>query len=308
MNNKEHTLWTEKYRPSSLEGYIGNEHILSKVRVYIESGDVPHLLLHGKAGTGKTTLAKIIAKNTDCDLLYVNASDENSVDTVRDKIKGFASTVGFRSYKLVILDEADFLTVNGQSVLRNLMETFSKHTRFILTCNYVEKILDPIQSRCQTFEVIPPSKKEVAGRMVDILNKEGISYDIKDVVVLVNSGYPDIRRVINSLSKQVVNNNLIIDKQSVIQSNYVTKVEEILKTESNVKTCFTKIRQLIADSKVRDFTELYKHLYDTVDDWGEGHVAPCILVIAEHQSLDINLPDKEINVMACMIKLIQEIK
>ena len=119
------------------------------------------MLLYGTAGTGKTTLAKLIAKNIDCDLMYINASDENNVETVREKIKNFASTIGFRQWKLIILDEADYLTPNAQAALRNLMETFSKTTRFVLTCNYVEKIIDPIQSRCQVFGITPPSKKDV---------------------------------------------------------------------------------------------------------------------------------------------------
>lgn len=147
------SLWVEKYRPDTLEGYVGNEHILEKVKIYIENEDVPHLLLYGVAGTGKTTLAKIITNQIDCDLMYINASDENSVDAVRDKIRGFASSMGFRKWKVIILDESDYLTPNAQAALRNLMETFSATTRFILTCNYVEKIIDPIQSRCQTFAI-----------------------------------------------------------------------------------------------------------------------------------------------------------
>ena len=120
FGNEEHTLWVEKYRPDTLEGYVGNAAIVDKVRIYLDSGDVPHLLLYGTAGTGKTTLAKLIAKNIDCDLMYINASDENNVETVREKIKSFASTIGFRQWKLIILDEADYLTPNAQAALRNL--------------------------------------------------------------------------------------------------------------------------------------------------------------------------------------------
>ena len=140
FGNQEHTLWVEKFRPGTLDGYVGNEHIIDKVKLYIESGDVPHLLFYGQAGTGKTTLAKIIAGNVDADIMYVNASDENNIETVRTKIKNYASTVGFKRWKIVILDEADYMTPNGQAALRNLMETFSKTTRFILTCNYVERL------------------------------------------------------------------------------------------------------------------------------------------------------------------------
>ena len=154
---------------------MGNEHLKTKVSKYISTGDIPHLLLHGKAGTGKTTLAKLLVSNVDCDQMYVNASDENNVETVRNKIKMFASSVGFKDLKVIILDECDFLTPNAQAALRNLMETFSKHCRFILTCNYVERIIDPIQSRCQSFQIIPPSKKEV--RIHNICNTEGIYFE-----------------------------------------------------------------------------------------------------------------------------------
>ena len=214
-----HSLWVEKYRPKDLSTYIGNEHLKSKVKVYLESEDVPHLLLYGKAGTGKTTLAKIVVNNIDCDYMYINASDENKVDDVRNKIKTFASSVGFKSLKVIILDECDYLTPNAQAALRNLMETFSKHCRFILTCNYVERIIDPIQSRCQSYKVVPPSKKEVAQQMVEILSKEGCVYKLDDVALVVNAGYPDIRRVINSAQRQVVDGKLKIDTSSVIQNN-----------------------------------------------------------------------------------------
>ena len=169
---REHTLFVEKYRPDTLDNYIGNEHLKSKVEHYLETGDLPHLLLFGKAGTGKTTLAKILVKNIECDYLYINASDENNVDTVRNKVKQFASTVGFKDMKVIILDECDYITPNAQAALRNLMETFSKHCRFILTCNYVERIIDPIQSRCQPYKIVPPSRKEVAQQMVNILDSE----------------------------------------------------------------------------------------------------------------------------------------
>ena len=215
--NLSHTLWVEKYRPSNLDTYIGNDHLKDKVSVYLESGDLPHLLLYGKAGTGKTTLAKILVKNIECDYLYINASDENNVETVRTKVKNFASTMGFKDYKIIILDECDYITPNAQAALRNLMETFSKHCRFILTCNFVERIIDPIQSRCQSFQIIPPSKKEVAKHIHDILLKENVMSDMKDLKVLIDSGYPDIRRVINSAQRNVVKGKLKLDTTSIIQ-------------------------------------------------------------------------------------------
>ena len=305
MNKKEeHSLWVERYRPDTLSGYVGNEHILEKVRIYIQNEDVPHLLFFGGAGTGKTTLAKIITNQIDCDLMYINASDENNVDTVRDKIRGFASSMGFRKWKVIILDEADYLTPNAQAALRNLMETFSKTTRFILTCNYVEKIIDPIQSRCQTFGITPPSKKEVAIRLKEILDLEGVQYEMSDLAILVNSGYPDIRRVLNAAQRQIVNGELKIDKTSTIQANYMDEVKSVLTSSGSVKDSFTKIRQIIADSKVRDFTPFYRFLYDNVDEYANGKVGNTILTIAEAQYKDSFSIDKEISVMAMMLEIL----
>ena len=258
------SLWVEKYRPDTLEGYVGNEHILEKVKIYIENEDVPHLLLYGVAGTGKTTLAKIITNQIDCDVMYINASDENSVDAVRDKIRGFASSMGFRKWKVVILDESDYLTPNAQAALRNLMETFSKSTRFILTCNYVEKVIDPIQSRCQTFAITPPSKKDVAKRLHHILTEENVNFKNEDLAILVNSGYPDIRRVLNAAQRQVVKGDLKIDTASTVQANYADNVIKVLQKGGDVKQQFIEIRQIITDSKLRDFTPLYRSLYDGV--------------------------------------------
>ena len=298
------SLWVEKYRPDTLEGYVGNEHILEKVKIYIENEDVPHLLLYGVAGTGKTTLAKIITNQIDCDVMYINASDENSVDAVRDKIRGFASSMGFRKWKVVILDEADYLTPNAQAALRNLMETFSKSTRFILTCNYVEKVIDPIQSRCQTFAITPPSKKEVAKRLHQILTEEGVEFNNEDLAILVNSGYPDIRRVLNAAQRQVVKGELKIDSTSTVQANYIDNLVKVLEKGGDVKQQFTEIRQIIADSKVKDFTTLYRGLYDEVDTYASGKVGQTILNIADGQYKDSMVVDKEINVMAMILNIL----
>ena len=307
MERLEHSLWVEKYRPTTLDTYIGNEHLKSKVSVYLESGDLPHLLLYGKAGTGKTTLAKLLVNNIECDYMYINASDENSVDTVRNKVRGFASTMGFKDYKIIILDECDYITPNAQAALRNLMETFSKHCRFILTCNFVERIIDPIQSRCQSFQVIPPSKKEVAVHMTNILKEEGIASKVDDIAGLVNAGYPDIRRVINSCQRQCVDGMLVVDKQSLVESDYKMKLMEIIKKE-NKKDAFKGVRKLLADSQVTDFAELYKLMYDEVDSYGTGHIAECILIIAKYQLSDSQVVDKEINAMAMVIELLGVIK
>ena len=304
MESVVHSLWVEKYRPTDLSTYIGNEHLREKVGVYLESGDVPHLLLYGRAGTGKTTLAKIITKNIDCDYLYINASDENKVDDIRNKVKTFASSIGFKDLKVLILDECDYLTPNAQAALRNLMETFSKHCRFILTCNYVERIIDPIQSRCQPYKIVPPSRKDVAKQMVNILDKEGANYNLDDVALLVNAGYPDIRRVINSAQRQVVDGKLKVDVNSVIQNDYKVKLLESLTPNTKV----TSIRQLLADNSVTDYSELYKLLYDEIETYSHGKEAECILAIAEGQYQDVQVVDKEINFMSTIVKLLRIIR
>ena len=305
--SKDNTHWVEKYRPQTLDTYIGNDHLKSKVEVYLESGDLPHLLLYGKAGTGKTTLAKLLVNNIECDYLYINASDENNVDTVRTKVKNFASTIGFKDMKIIILDECDYITPNAQAALRNLMETFSKHCRFILTCNYVERIIDPIQSRCQSFQIVPPSKSEVAKHLHSILVNENVIDNMEDIKVLVDSGYPDIRRIINSAQRNVVKGKLKLDTSSIIQNDYKLKLLKILETQ-NKKNAFKDVRQLLADNKITDFADLFRLLYDEVDNWGKGHVAECILIIARYELSDSQVVDKEINAMAMLIELLGVVK
>ena len=186
-------LWVEKYRPTTLEEYVGNETIKNKIADYLKQGSIQNLLFHGVAGTGKTTLAKLIAKNLNCDLLYINASDERGIDTIRDKIIPFASSMSFNDVKIVILDEADYITPQAQATLRNTIEACSKTTRFIFTCNYLERIISPLQSRCQTFEIIPPSKLNIVKHLKDIIDGENIKVNVNDLAIVVNNFYPDIR-------------------------------------------------------------------------------------------------------------------
>jgi len=299
MTSEFNSLWVEKYRPDTFENYIGNEHLKAKVEQYVTTGDIPHLLLYGQAGTGKTTLAKIIVKNIECDYLYINASDERNIDTVRDKIKSFASSVGFKPIKVVILDESDYLTPIAQAALRNVMETFSKHTRFVLTCNYVERIIDPIQSRCQTYNIIPPSKKEVAMHIKQLLETENVQFSLDDMAVIVNASYPDIRQVINSTQRQVVENVLQLDVTSLIQNDFKIQLVNMIARRAKL----TEIRQFVADNNVTDFTDLYRTLYDEVSAYTSDEVS-AILCIADAQWKDTNVVDKEINFIALIINLL----
>ena len=302
----DNSLWVEKYRPIKLVDYVGNEHLKSKVEGYLETGDVPHLLLYGKAGTGKTTLAKLIVRSLDCDYMIINASDENNVETVRTKVKNFASSMGFKKYKIIILDEFDYMSQNAQAILRNLMETFSQHCRFILTCNYIEKVIDPIQSRCQTFQIIPPTKKDVAVQISKILGSEGIKFEPKDLVPIIDSAYPDIRKVINTCQLNSIKGELKVDTQNLLENDYKMKVVDILKSNDDKRNKYMKARQAIIDSKVTDFTDLYTLLYDRVDEYAPNNPNVILLIADGLYKCSMSI-DKEIPTAATIINIINEL-
>ena len=299
-----HGLWVERYRPQDLSTYVGNEHLKTKVERFLDDGNIPHLLLYGRAGGGKTTLAKIIVNNTECDYLYINASDERNIDLVRDKLKTFASSVGFKPMKVVILDEADYLNVNSaQPALRNLMETFSAHCRFILTCNYVEKIIDPIQSRCQTYKIVPPSKKEVAVHSKNILEKENISFDLDDLALVVTAGYPDLRKVINELQRMSINGKLSVDKDGMIHNEFKLQFLDAIRNGESIGT----IRKMVADSNFTEYTELYRLLYDEVESFGLEKMPEIIADISKGSYQDVLVVDKEINFIATVSQILGRI-
>ena len=302
--NKDNSLWVELYRPTKLADYVGNDHLKSKVEGFLESGDIPHLLLYGKAGTGKTTLAKLIVTSIDCDVMIINASDENNVETVRTKVKNFASSMGFKPFKIVILDEFDYMTANAQAILRNLMETFSQHCRFILTCNYVEKVIEPIQSRCQTFQIVPPTKKDVAIRISNILKDQNIKFELKDLVPIIDAAYPDIRKIINTCQLNSIKGELKVDIQNLLENDYKTKIVDILVSKNEKRNKYMQCRQTLIDSKVTDFTELYTLLYDKVDDYGGDNTANIILILGESVYKSALAIDKEIIAAACLIQIL----
>jgi replication factor C small subunit len=293
------TLWVEKYRPDVLENYVGNENLKETISKYIEQNDIQNLIFYGPAGTGKTTLAKLLIKNIECDFIYINASDERGIETIRDKVSGFASTMSFKPLKVVILDEADFLTIQAQASLRNVIETFSKSTRFILTCNYIERIIDPLQSRCQTLKIVPPSKADVARHLCKVLSQENVNYDTDSVVNIVKKQYPDVRKMLNICQMSSKKGELVVDSQTLVSSNYIDQIIELLPNNKS----FKQIRQIIADSNVEDFEALYKALYERVDEYTTQD-AEAIIIIEEYLYHSNFRIDKEINVMACIAKLL----
>jgi replication factor C small subunit len=304
MNTK-HTIWVEKYRPDKLDGYIGNETLRAKLEQYIATQDIPHLLFYGTAGTGKTTAAKILVKNIDCDYMFINASDERGIDTVRDKIKGFASTVGFKPLKIVVLDEADFLGREAQPALRNLMEAYSATTRFILTANYIERIIDPLVSRTQVYKLTPPSKKEVALKLSEILKNENVEYEKQTVVQIVNAYYPDIRKIIGTAQLQTRDGKLQISVEELIGQDMKLKIVEIMTSNLSLKDKVNEIRTAIANQQVQDFTELYQLLYEYVETYAPTKVPQTIIAIAEGLYRDGLVPDKEINFVATLYTILE---
>ena len=297
---KQHTLWIEKYRSQTLQQYIGNDAIKARIADCIAKNDIPHLIFAGSAGTGKTTLAKLIVKNIQCDYLYINASDENGIDTIRDKVKGFASTASFQPIKVVILDEADFLTQPAQAALRNLIEEYSAYTRFILTCNYVERLIEPLQSRCELHMLKPPTKGAVAKHIcTNILDVESVTYDVQDVVKVINEFYPDIRSVIKVLQSNVRDSKLTV---TTLDDNWTKQLIQILIKRD--KNAWYQVRQLVADAQVDDFQTAYRYMFDHMPEFSYGHDAELSVILDDFIWRAGVVPDKEINFAACIAKVL----
>ena len=300
---KDHSLLVERYRSKTLDEYVGNENIKKTIQQYLDQNDIQNFIFYGPAGTGKTTLAKLIVNNLDCDHIYINASDERGIETIRDKVSGFSSVMSFKPIKVVILDEADFLTIQAQASLRNVIETFSRTTRFILTCNYIERIIDPLQSRCQVLKIVPPSKQEIARHLNTILiNEIGKGWDVNSLVNIVNTHYPDIRKMLNTIQLSIKDGKLVVDESILVANNYIN---DVLKELKQKKTNFRTLRQIIADSGVKDFEELYRKLFDNASEYAPGREGSVAVILNEHLYQGNFRIDKEINVASALSKLIE---
>ena len=301
---KQHTLWIEKYRSENLEQYIGNDAVKSRISDCIDKNDIPHFLFAGTAGTGKTTLAKLIVKNIKCDYLYINASDENGIDVIRDKVKGFASTSTFQPLKVVILDESDFLTQPAQAALRNLIEEYSITTRFVLTCNYIERLIETLQSRCEIHILKPPTKGDVARHIcTNILDVEGVKYEMSDVASIIKEYYPDVRSIIKVLQQNVKDNKLVLIGSNI---NWTKQLIQILKKRD--KDAWYQVRQLVADTQVDDFQVAYRYMFEQLSEFSYGHDAELSIILDDFIWRSGVVPDKEINFAAAIAKILETTK
>ncbi len=301
-------LWVEYYRPTSINGYLfqNKDHKIRFLK-YIEDKSIPHLLLTGHRGTGKTTLALILKTELgieDVDFKILNASDDNSVDVIRNSVKAFASSMPLGDFKIVFLDEADYLTRSAQAALRGMMEQYSETVRFILTCNQPHKIMHEIKSRCNEFEFNAFDRKAMSVHVYRILKNEKVMVDKPELIhEFVTEAYPDMRKLINNLESSVVNGAL----QHPMDSDSSTKVMVGI-TDQLSKGNWLDVREhIIKTVENGDWDEIYRFLYDNLDqvdgfddimNWKQG-----IIIIANHLRFHAQVADPEINFTACMIQL-----
>ena len=300
----EHYVMNEKYRPSTLDGYVCDDTFKQKVEGWIEQQNIPHLFLWGRPGSGKTTLAKIIARNIDCDYIMINATDKRGIEDIKNEILPFVSVMSFKDApKIVILDEATHILQAGQVLLLNMIETYSLNTRFILTGNYPERLIEPLRSRLEDYNLKPPSKKHVAKHIVKILDIESIQYEISDVAAIVNAYYPDLRRTINNIQKHVIDGKLTLSQTLTNDSD--TENQVIQSLSKPTKTTFRDIRKILAEGDISDFDSMYKKLYNDIDKYAKDKEGLVVITINEHIFQSVSVLDKEICFCACIARILE---
>lgn len=310
MSQFKQMLWTEKYRPKTIDQCLLPKSIKKQFQAIVENGNMPHLLLSGRAGIGKTTVAKALAHQMDMDCLVINGSLDRNIDTLRNDIHQFVRTIAFNSnMKMVILDEADYLNATSfQPALRNFMEEFSSTTRFVLTCNYKHRIIEPLQSRCTAIDFVIPHNDipnitlEAVKRIKSILSSENIQADDRTIVAIVKSHFPDLRRMINEAQRLSTGGS--IDPETVFLE-HSTDYDQVI--SSLKKGDFLSIRKWVSDNTHIDqqviFSSLYPLLYKAVT---EESIPSAIMILGEYQYKATVVVDPEINVAACFMTLAKE--
>jgi replication factor C small subunit len=299
-------LWVEKYRPTKVSEYVfRDDHQRNQVNAWIKEGSIPHLLFSGAAGVGKTTLAKVLLNEIGLesyDVLEINASRDNNVETVRDKIVNFVQMMPFGPFKCVLLDEADYLTPNAQAILRGVMETYSGTSRFILTCNYPNRIIPALHSRCQGFHVEKVDQTEFTARVATILVEENVDFDLDTLDTYVKLTYPDLRKCINMVDQNVNDGKLVGAAQSDAgQVDYKVKMIELFKAGE-----IQKARKLLcASARPEEMEEVYRWMYDNLDLFGkDDETKDAALLVIKQGLVDHTLiADPEINLAAVLVKL-----
>ena len=307
----EHLLWTEKYRPQTVNDCILPERLKKPFEEYVKSQNIPHLLLSGGAGVGKTTIAKAMCNEINADYIIINGSDESGIDVFRTKIKNFASTMSFTGgRKVIIIDEADYLNPNStQPALRNAMEEFAGNCSFIFTCNFKNRIIDPIHSRCSVIDFkINGSKAKMAAaffkRVEWILEQEGVSYDKEVVAAIITKHFPDNRRVLNELQRYGVGG--VIDK-GILAAVADVKLTELVAALSNKD--FTAARKWVSQNLDNDPARIFRSLYDGLSDKLKPNSVPqLVLHLAKYQYQAAFVADQELNLVACLTEMMVECK
>jgi replication factor C small subunit len=301
MNN----LWIEKYRPNSVSGYVFRDNAQrQQVESWIKERSIPHLLFSGNAGIGKTTLAKILLHEievNDLDILEINASRVNSVDDVRNKITNFVQMIPFGDFKVVLLDEADYLSQSAQAALRGVMEEYHTTARFILTCNYPNKVIPALHSRCQGFHFEKLDATEFTARVATILVEEGVDFDLDTLDTFVKATYPDLRKCINNVQMGSINGKLISpSKDDSGSADYKFQMVELFK-----KGKISEARKLVcSQARPDEIEDVFRWLYDNVALFGEEDRQEKAILIIKQGLVDHSLvSDPEINLAATMIRL-----